>query len=222
MDRPATFAERLNSIIEMKHITKAELSRMTGISKSSLTRYTKGDWEGKQDAVYAIAQALHVSEAWLMGYDVPMQRIELPEAFAAEEKYSAPQTKYREALYDYVASLIETTEDNENKGVLELFYGFNDQFGNALDVIRQGFLSKNPGAKHEDILTDKRLATLIIDLESRNPKERTFRPKTPEAAKLRKERMSSFDFELYVLIEKIVRLSPQKRNLVSEYMDTLK
>ena len=69
MNRPATFAERLNYALDMKQITKAELSRMTGISKSSLTRYTKGDWEGKQDAVYAIARALHVDEAWLMGYD---------------------------------------------------------------------------------------------------------------------------------------------------------
>lgn len=74
MNRPATFAERLNYALDMKQITKAELSRMTGISKSSLTRYTKGDWEGKQDAVYAIARALHVDEAWLMGYDVPMER----------------------------------------------------------------------------------------------------------------------------------------------------
>lgn len=74
MNRPATFAERLNSAIQMKNITKAELSRRTGISKSSLTRYTKGDWEGKQDAVFAIARALNVSEAWLMGYDVPMSR----------------------------------------------------------------------------------------------------------------------------------------------------
>lgn len=74
MARIATFAERLKGALEMRQITKAELSRITGISKSSLTRYTKGDWEGKQDAVFAIAQALDVSEAWLMGYDVPIER----------------------------------------------------------------------------------------------------------------------------------------------------
>lgn len=77
MYRPATFAERLKTALDYKQMTKAELSRMTGISKSSLTRYAKGDWEGKQDAVYAIAQALNLNEAWLMGYDVPMDRTEL-------------------------------------------------------------------------------------------------------------------------------------------------
>ena len=77
MYRPSNFSERLNKALELKQITKAELSRATGISKSSLTRYSKGDWEGKQDAVFAISRALNISEAWLMGYDVPMERIDL-------------------------------------------------------------------------------------------------------------------------------------------------
>lgn len=53
-------------------MTQAELSSRSKISKSSSSHYLKGDWEGKQDAVYSIAQVLNVSEAWLMGYDVPM------------------------------------------------------------------------------------------------------------------------------------------------------
>lgn len=76
MQKPSTFAERLKSALDRKQMTKAELSRLAGISKSSLTRYAKGDWEGKQDAVYAIAQALNVNEAWLMGYDAPMERVD--------------------------------------------------------------------------------------------------------------------------------------------------
>ena len=51
-------------------MTQAELSSRSKIS--SISHYLKGDWEGKQDAVYSIAQVLNVSEAWLMGYDVPM------------------------------------------------------------------------------------------------------------------------------------------------------
>lgn len=53
-------------------MTQVELSSRSKISKSSISHYLKGDWEGKQDAVYSIAQVLNVSEAWLMGYDVPM------------------------------------------------------------------------------------------------------------------------------------------------------
>ena len=74
MGRISTFAERLSKLLEIKNITKAELSRRTGISKSSITHYIKGDWEGKQNAVYAIATEFNVNEAWLMGYEVPMQR----------------------------------------------------------------------------------------------------------------------------------------------------
>ena len=72
MAKIATFAERLKTLLETENLSQAELSRRTGISKSSITHYLKGDWEGKQDAVYAIASVTHVNESWLLGYDVPM------------------------------------------------------------------------------------------------------------------------------------------------------
>lgn len=71
MEKQATFADRLKEALVMRKMTKADLSRLAGISKSSLTHYERGDWEGKQDAVYRIAKALHVQEAWLMGFEVP-------------------------------------------------------------------------------------------------------------------------------------------------------
>lgn len=76
MNKSGTFASRLESLLQLRNITKAELSRRTGISRSSITHYVKGDWEGKQDAVYAIAEATGVNEAWLMGYDVPLFKAE--------------------------------------------------------------------------------------------------------------------------------------------------
>ena len=68
----STFAQRLRAGLDARQMTQAELSIRSKISKSSISHYLKGDWEGKQDAVYSIAQVLNVSEAWLMGYDVPM------------------------------------------------------------------------------------------------------------------------------------------------------
>lgn len=32
-----------------------------------------GRWKSKQDKLYLIARALHISPAWLTGYDVPME-----------------------------------------------------------------------------------------------------------------------------------------------------
>lgn len=70
----STFSERLNEAITFSGMTKTELSSRTGISKSSITHYCKGDWEAKQDSIYLLAHALNVSEACLMGYDVSKSR----------------------------------------------------------------------------------------------------------------------------------------------------
>ena len=74
MERISSFAERLQELLRRKSITKAELSRRTGISKSSITHYVRGDWEGKLDSVNAISAAFNLNEAWLIGYDVSMYK----------------------------------------------------------------------------------------------------------------------------------------------------
>ena len=94
--KKVSFSERLQQGLELTNTKPAELSRLTGISKSSISHYLKGDWEGKQDAVYKIARALNVSEAWLMGFDVPREKqpkdnyINLPEPTITENYTSFP------------------------------------------------------------------------------------------------------------------------------------
>ena len=68
------FSERLRHIMEERGMTQSELAQLSGVSKSSISRYISGAWKGKQDTVYNLAHVLNVSEAWLMGYDVPMER----------------------------------------------------------------------------------------------------------------------------------------------------
>lgn len=80
MTKPSSFSKRLDQLLTLSDISRSDLARKTGISKSSITHYLKGDWEAKQDKVYAIAKAMNVSEAWLMGYDVPMERTAVPQA----------------------------------------------------------------------------------------------------------------------------------------------
>ena len=74
MAKTATFAQRLREGLDLRGMKQIELATRSGISKYSISHYLKGDWEGKQDAVYELARALNVSEAWLMGYDVPAER----------------------------------------------------------------------------------------------------------------------------------------------------
>lgn len=46
------------------------------IQKSDLSQYVSGKTEPKQDKLSILGMALGVSEAWLMGYDVPSERAE--------------------------------------------------------------------------------------------------------------------------------------------------
>lgn len=70
-----TFANRLNAALTIRGLKPAELSKISGISKSSISEYLKGKFKPRQDGVYILSKSLNVSEPWLMGYDVSMGRI---------------------------------------------------------------------------------------------------------------------------------------------------
>lgn len=65
------FIERLNSILQKRNLSQADLSKMTGIRSSSISDWLKGKYEPKQDKIAIIAEALNVSPVWLIGYDEP-------------------------------------------------------------------------------------------------------------------------------------------------------
>lgn len=48
----------------------------------------------KQDRIYLIAKALHVDEAWLIGYDVPMVKETFTQNISPNEKTSWTYTEY--------------------------------------------------------------------------------------------------------------------------------
>lgn len=70
----ATIAQRIREGLTIRGMKQADLVYKTGIGKSSISTYISGNYEPKQRNIYKIANALNVSEAWLMGYDVPMER----------------------------------------------------------------------------------------------------------------------------------------------------
>lgn len=69
------FYRRLKEAMSIRKITQSELCAKTGIPKSAMSQYLSGAFKPKQTRTYLIAEALNVSEAWLLGYDVPMTRI---------------------------------------------------------------------------------------------------------------------------------------------------
>lgn len=67
-----SFSTRLRKAIEMKGWTQSKLSEVTKLDKSLISNYLSGNYKPKQDKIYLLAQALDVSEPWLMGFDISM------------------------------------------------------------------------------------------------------------------------------------------------------
>lgn len=63
------FIKRLNSILQKRNLSQADLSKMTGIRSSSISDWLNGKYEPKQDKISIIADALNISPVWLIGYD---------------------------------------------------------------------------------------------------------------------------------------------------------
>ena len=74
-----TFNERLKYALELRDMKPSVLSYKTNISEASLSHYIKGHYEPKTKKLKAIAAALRVSDAWLNGFDVPMESENSPE-----------------------------------------------------------------------------------------------------------------------------------------------
>lgn len=67
----SNFNNRLKELLIEKNMTQKELSNLTGITPSSISDWLRGKYEAKQDKIDIIATSLNVSQAYLMGYDVP-------------------------------------------------------------------------------------------------------------------------------------------------------
>ena len=69
-----SFANRLHTIMAIRGIKAVDLSKKTNIAKSQISHWLGGQYKAKQDSLTVLAEFFNVSEAWLMGFDVPMDR----------------------------------------------------------------------------------------------------------------------------------------------------
>ena len=72
--KKAEFRDRLREAMELRGRRAVDLVDETGIPKVTISYYLSGKTEPKADRIYWLAKALNVSEAWLLGYDVPLDR----------------------------------------------------------------------------------------------------------------------------------------------------
>lgn len=68
------FSDRLKKAMSDKQMKQVDLCNKTGIDKALISNYLSGKYKAKQDKLHKLAIALDVSEGWLMGYNVDMDR----------------------------------------------------------------------------------------------------------------------------------------------------
>lgn len=95
-ERVATTPERLQEVMTQTGKKQIDLSKETGLSHSTISRYLSGQVEPRQEAMHKLAAALGVSEFYLWGYDVPKTR--------------TPEQKKNDVMVDVVKQLRKDPE----------------------------------------------------------------------------------------------------------------
>ena len=108
-----TFKDRLNKAMALRNMKAIDLSEKTGISKARISQYVNGIYMPKSKSTYIIAQALNVSETWLMGIDVPMEQ-------QKAEIENAPSDTTKSALIKEIIEKLSKLSPNNQKIVIDL------------------------------------------------------------------------------------------------------
>lgn len=90
---------RIAEALEIRGWKQVDLVERTGIAKSSINAWVKQNWQPRQAALMKMAKVLDVSEMWLAGYDIPMER--------------APEQKQADALIELYKQLRSDAEFKE-------------------------------------------------------------------------------------------------------------
>lgn len=115
---PRTLCERLREAMEHRGLRAVDLSEKTGIPKGAISYYMSGKSRPKADRLYVLAQALSVSEAWLLGYDVPMARTDNQKKNDQLAKLIV-RLRTDEGFYNIVSTLADLSE-SKYRGIEQL------------------------------------------------------------------------------------------------------
>lgn len=110
--RISNTSERLKEIMKLRNLRQVDILDLTKpyckehnikMNKSDISQYVSGLVEPGQEKLFILGKALNVSEAWLMGYDVPRE---------AEVKQTAKKTT---TIAAHLPEGIELTEEEKQQ-----------------------------------------------------------------------------------------------------------
>lgn len=132
-----TTSSRLRKIMSERNLRQVDILNLAApycekynvkLNKSDLSQYCSGKTEPNQDKLFILGAALNVNEAWLMGYDVPMERMtfkDVPKNFRSSfdniEDFKAAYDKSKLRGDRILNVIIENIEHLNNDNRKRLF-----------------------------------------------------------------------------------------------------
>lgn len=125
-----TTQQRLNQLMSERNLKQVDILNMslplqkeTGIkmSKSHLSQYVNGKSSPDQHKLYLLAKTLNVSEAWLLGYDVPKEdkKNNIP---SIETIYNQLEKPRQAKVYDFASYQLK--EQNRKTSIVVTIKGY--------------------------------------------------------------------------------------------------
>ena len=116
--------DRLTEGLAIRGMRATDLAEKTGINKTTISYYMNGKTVPRSSKLYLIAQALDVSEAWLLGYDVAIHR---SDAQKKNDQLAKLIVRLRtdSNFYETVAAL-DRLNETQYRGVAQLLATMNE------------------------------------------------------------------------------------------------
>lgn len=149
---PATTAERLLQIMRERNLRQIDIINMAEpfceqfglkLTKSDMSQFVSGKVVPGQWKLSLLGRALNVSEAWLMGYDVPMERKHSGESTGAtwtDRFYDVVEERFIDSTYADLEAAGISPGDKEKLTDRNRYLSFDracqiaDMLGISLDV----------------------------------------------------------------------------------------
>lgn len=127
-------AIRLKRIMGIRNLKQVDLLELVKpycekynvkMNKSDISQYLSGKTKPNQDKLVILSMALNVSEPWLIGYDVPMDRVNTfnklevtQDELTLLNNYNKLNSKGKTKLLDYSDDLTTNIKYMNNDGIL--------------------------------------------------------------------------------------------------------
>lgn len=120
-----TTSTRLKQIMAIRNLRQIDILNMSkpyqeelkiNMSKSHLSQYVNGKSKPDQGKLFLLGKTLNINEPWLMGYDVPMERVPDDErqSFSIEAIYNQLSKQRQEKVYNFAEEQLEEQQSSKS------------------------------------------------------------------------------------------------------------